>query len=489
MRRDHLVLYNPLATRYGRHRIPMSILQASLLTEGPTTIVDGNIEPRALQRILELTAPRGAGHVLGMTVMAGPQTTRAIRELAVLRSERPELRILWGGYFPSMHTDTVLRSGQVDAVVRGAGEATLRDLMAAYRADADVSAIDGISMLRDGEPVHNAERVPTHPDELPRLPYESLPMTQYLLRTHMGKRTAAYHSSIGCPFRCNFCGVVKVYKPRFLYESPERTAATLSFLKDRFGADAIEFFDVNFFHHRGRAVELSERIAPLGLSWWGEGRIDTLLNYRDEDLRTLRRSGLTMIYSGAEAADDAQLAALDKDLTADQAFAYVERMRHVGIVPELSFIMGAPPDPEADFHRTAAYIRALLAKNPDIEVIVYLYTPVPQIDDYVKGGLEGFAYPATLDEWATPRWEKFGTNKYPSTPWLSRSLFLRIKEFEAVLHARYPTKTDVAMTPLLRNALRTLGSWRYKLRFYTLPVEVVLLQKMVHYRRPETVGF
>ena len=37
-------------------------------------------------------------------------------------------------------------------------------------------------------------------------------------------------------------------------------------------------------------------------------------------------------------------------------------------------------------------------------------------------------------------------------------------------------------------ALR-LSGWRYKLAFYRAPYELKLLQRMIHYRRPETMGF
>ena len=467
----------------------MSILQVGLLVEGEVDHIDGNLDPLALERILERTAPRGEGHVLGITSMPGPQTTRSIRELERLRAERPALKVVWGGYFPSMHTDTVLRSGLADIIVRGAGEETLRDLMAAWDRGGSIAGIPGTSHVSAGEPVHEPDRAPLHPDRLPRLPYHRLPMTEYLLRTHLGRRTVAYQSSVGCPFRCNFCGVVKMYRPRLLYESPHLTASTLEELRQAYGIDAVEFFDVNFFHHRGRVVELAGRIEKLGLTWWGEGRIDTLLGYSDDDFRLLRRSGLRMFFSGAESADDEVLAAMKKDLTADRALEFVARMKGLGIIPELSFILGNPPDPEADFARTTAYIRRIKEINPEAEIIIYVYTPVPQLDSSVLDGLEDFRFPETLAEWATPRWEQFGTNKSPATPWLPKNLSIRIKEFEAVLNARYPTRTDLSITPLMRRALKALGSWRYRVRFYRLPLEVVLLQKLSNYRRPETVGF
>ena len=52
-------------------------------------------------------------------------------------------------------------------------------------------------------------------------------------------------------------------------------------LVERWGVDAVEFYDNNFFVHQARTAEFAERIMDLGIAWWGEGRIDTLLKYSE----------------------------------------------------------------------------------------------------------------------------------------------------------------------------------------------------------------
>ena len=58
--------------------------------------------------------------------------------------------------------------------------------------------------------------------------------------------------------------------------------------------------DMDFFISEARTAEFAERIAPLGLTWWALGRIDTLMQYHDATWRTMARSGLKMVFSGAE---------------------------------------------------------------------------------------------------------------------------------------------------------------------------------------------
>ena len=108
---------------------------------------------------------------------------------------------------------------------------TLLELLDALRGARDFSRVRGLSFKDQfGLQVHTAERPLKSPDEFPWLPYHRLDASKYIARTFLGSRTAVHQASIGCPFRCNFCGVVPVYD-REKMESPERTAAILDHLQ------------------------------------------------------------------------------------------------------------------------------------------------------------------------------------------------------------------------------------------------------------------
>ena len=137
-----------------------------------------------------------------------------------------------------------------------------------------------------------------------------------------------------------------------------------------------------------------------------------------------------------------------------------------------------------------AYIRTIKQVNPATEVILYVYSPVP-----VEGALGqearalGFTFPETLDEWISPEWRNFALRRDPRTPWLTPELKKRVRDFERVLNAYYPTVTDSSLTGLKRAVLRGLAAWRYKSRVYDWPIELQAFHKLFHYQRPETAGF
>src|SRR6185436_11801829 len=122
-------------------------------------IVDGNVlGAHARGRAAEILAHGPGRPVLGVTVMPGNQLKNAIHDTAWLRERVPGLEVVWGGYFPSLHTDVVLRSPLVDAVVRGQGEETLTAWLAARAEGSPLSTVAGLSWKEHGAIRHNPDR-------------------------------------------------------------------------------------------------------------------------------------------------------------------------------------------------------------------------------------------------------------------------------------------------------------------------------------------
>jgi radical SAM superfamily enzyme YgiQ (UPF0313 family) len=480
-----IVLLNPRATKPKNRRFPLSILSIAAMLEGTEryTILDGNLE--SLSDGATWCAPGGEKpELLAVTVMPGPQMAAAIPFCKAFRRRYPGTPIVWGGYFPSLYTNAALNAPYVDYVVRGQGEETFIELVAALRGKREIQGVRGLSYKDPfGLPAHNPDRPLKSPGSFPWLPYHRLDVDQYLLPTFLGSRTAVHQASIGCPFKCNFCGVTPVYD-REKMEPPERTAAVLAHLKDRYGANAVQFYDNNFFVREDHARELADRIAPLEMRWWCEARVDTVLGYSADTLGRLRRAGCTMIFFGVESGSDEKLAAMRKQLRSEQVLALAARIREFGIIPEYSFIFGAPDDAAADTRATIAFIRKIKQVNPDVEIVVQTYVPTPQRHGMYGGVDEQMRFPSSPDEWASEPWYSYTIRKDPELPWLPRRVRRRIDEFETVMRARWPTVQDIRLPGWGRLLLKSLGSWRYRLGIYDYPLELRAAQKLVRLRQP-----
>ena len=331
-----------------------------------------------------------------------------------------------------------------------------------------------------------------NPAKLPLMNFDRVPVERYVRPTFMGSRTLGYHSSYGCPFFCNFCAVVNMVNGRWLPQTAEQVAHVVETYNRRWGVNAVEFFDNNFFTHHNRVAEFSERIMPLGISWWGEGRIDTMLKFSTRTWQLMRDSGLRMVFLGAESGSMETLKRMDKGgkMSPEKTLEMARMMKEWDIVPEFSFVMGNPPDPETDMHETMEFIRQVKQVNPASEIIMYLYSPVPLSGElYEQAKADGFAFPETLEEWISPEWLNFSQRRSHTMPWIKQTLQQQILDFERVLNAYYPTTTDIKLTQNWRNILRVASAARYHMRFYRFPIELRALHRMVAYQRPETSGF
>ncbi len=490
-----IILYNPTSNAQRKPVLPMSLLAVGAVLEGEHDyrIVDGNTERdpvEALDRAIRETS----ADVLAMTVMPGPQLNQAVPLARELKRRHPSLPIVWGGYFPTQHYDVALKSEFVDFVVRGHGEMVFRQLIDSLDAGEDPYGIAGLAYRHPttGEVVSNDVAAIPHPDRLPDFPYHRVDMPRYVRPTFMGQRTLPHHSSYGCPFRCNFCAVVNMVDGRWMTQSAARTAKVARQLVEGWNVDSVEFYDNNFFVQERRTAEFAERIMDLGIRWWGEGRIDTLLKYSDRTWDLMRDSGLRMVFLGAESGSDATLKRMNKGGTAstEKTLAIARKMAEYNIVPEFSFVMGNPPDPEADVNDTIAFIRKVKRVNPATEIILYMYTPVPLAGElYEQAKAEGFQFPSSLDAWISTDWQEFSQRRSSHMPWLNDPLRRQVHDFERVLNAYYPTVTDPKLRGSWRGVLRALSAWRYHLRVYQYPLELRAMQKVLAYQRPETSGF
>ncbi|RYD93516.1 MAG: radical SAM protein, partial [Sphingobacteriales bacterium] len=259
-----VLLFNPRSAR-SKPRIPNSILSIAASIEGryPYVIVDGNRERDPEARIMEYLAG-GDFLAFASTVMPGPQLQQAIPISRKIRATFPEVRIIWGGYFPSNQPAPVLASGYIDYIVNGPGDKCFPALLDALGNDGSVEGIPNL-IYRASEDLVRAKKDELYDqDALPPLPYKTLdrfyPIGRYLGNTCLGTRTIAYHSSIGCPFKCAFCAVVPIYNARWSGKSAAKIYADIMLLKERWGGNAIEFHDNNFFVSEKRTAEFAKLI-------------------------------------------------------------------------------------------------------------------------------------------------------------------------------------------------------------------------------------
>jgi len=499
---NKVLLFNPQSAKHG-YRIPNSILQiaASINGEYDYVFVDGNLEIDPYQKIVEYFNT-GGFKFFCTTVMPGPQLKQAIPFTKKIKKTYPEIISVWGGYFPSNQKEVVINSSFVDYIINGPGDVAFPKLLSALVNDTSLNEIENIVYKKNDQIIITNTAALIDQDSLPKLPYEKLtsfyPLEKYLGRTFLGSKTAAYHSSVGCPFTCSFCAVVPIYNARWKGKSAENIYQDILFLKNKYGANSVEFHDNNFFVSEKRVTEFSNLILNEKINWWGEGRIDTINKYSDATLDLMQRAGCKMIFLGAETGDDFRLKLMNKGGTqsGESIKKFAARLGKYNIIPEYSFVLGTPAESYKrvwnQINEDIKFIKEIKEINPKTEIIIYIYSPVATLDSELFDAVEkaGFNFPAKLEEWLEPRWDKFDMRKNPLTPWLKPRMINKIRNFETVLNAYFPTVSDIKLKRFQKQTVRYISSLRYKYNFYFLPIELKILQKFwLKYRQPEIEGF
>jgi radical SAM superfamily enzyme YgiQ (UPF0313 family) len=496
--RRRVLLINPRITSRRHIRFPLSIMSMAAALDGryDTTLIDGNMDHDAVRSTCAAVSDESVAAV-GVSVMGGPQVATAIAVSRAVRAVRPDVPIVWGGYFPSLYPDVALNSDYVDFAIRGQGEDTFNELLAALGAGASLGSIQGLSWRRDGAVVSNAKRALSRAHVAPALDYDRLGDPRaYLVPTFLGERTAAHQAALGCRFRCTFCGVAATFNGATLLPPGDRLDRDLNTLKHEIGADSIQFFDHNFFDREEAMVPLLEVLARHELPWWCYARSDALIDLSTESWRLVRKSRLRMAYIGAETPNDRLLKSIRKGTRSEQTLHAAELCRRNGVIPELSFMVAPPEDPEAETERTFDFIREVKRVNPDAEIIVYIHTPLPpsavpnaerlKLAPLLDVHGEPIEFPATPEEWTQRRWVDYAC--HADAPWLTDRLRQRIRDFVTVLRCRFPTVQDMRTPRWGKASLRTLARWRYSLRRYDRPWELDASQRLLKLLDPRVTS-
>jgi anaerobic magnesium-protoporphyrin IX monomethyl ester cyclase len=210
---NSVVLFNPRSAN-SKPRIPNSILHIAAALEGNRdyVMVDGNLETDPSEKIFRYIST-GRFKYFGVTAMPGPQLQQAIPISKKIRELHPDIVIIWGGYFATNQAKVVLNSGYVDFVMNGPGEKSFPALLHALENNQPYELISNLIYKSGDEIVRSRKDELYDQDALQSLPYDKLntfyPIRHYLGKTYLGTRTIAYHSSVGCPFKCSFCATMQ----------------------------------------------------------------------------------------------------------------------------------------------------------------------------------------------------------------------------------------------------------------------------------------
>src|SRR5437870_5755786 len=225
--KDKVVLFHP---PYDGPPLgpPLSLLSLAspLLDAGfRVSIVDGSIEADFKN---VLAREIGDSLCLGISLLTGRMIRSAIDTSRLVRSLKPGLPIIFGGWHPSLLPEQTLKEDFVDIVVRGQGESTLVETALQLREAKSLEKIQGTSFKSSGRLVHNLDRPVENVNNLPTPAFGMGNFDAYEKVT--GVRKLPFASSRGRPYGCPSCTDHVFYNRSFNLYAAERLASYVTYI-------------------------------------------------------------------------------------------------------------------------------------------------------------------------------------------------------------------------------------------------------------------
>jgi anaerobic magnesium-protoporphyrin IX monomethyl ester cyclase len=237
--------------------------------------------------------------VVGLSVMTFQRRT-AGRIINLVRALKPEVRVVVGGYDPSLAGEAYEGMG-VDFIVRGEGEVTFRELLRALEQDGDVHQICGLSYRTAGRWIHNSNR-PVHrlEDDEIRPPKRNARVLQGY--TLLGRQVDVIETSRGCTYDCSFCSIIEMRGRNFHSYKFERVLADISDARDH-GARTIFLVDDNITLNVHRFEALCHAIIEAGLNkldYFVQAMTSAIATHGKTLAPLMRRAGFRYVFLGIE---------------------------------------------------------------------------------------------------------------------------------------------------------------------------------------------
>ena len=166
---------------------------------------------------------------------------------SLLKKAEPKLKIILGGYEVMYDSESVLEQNpQIDAIIRGEGEITLREYIEALEDKKPLNEIAGIT-YRDGNSI-----ISNH-DRSELCDLNALPFVYDDSIDEFKNKIIYYESSRGCPYGCTYCISGQTGGVRFL--GVERVKKELAFFMEH-RVPLVKFVDRTFNADPKRAKEI-----------------------------------------------------------------------------------------------------------------------------------------------------------------------------------------------------------------------------------------
>lgn len=442
----------------------------------PVEMIDGVRQKKYLDLVRQTAQECDYAGISVMTM----QISNALEISQIIKEVNPKCKIIWGGTHPTFFIMQTVKHPLIDVVCYGEGEQTMLDIVQGK----ELFQINGIAYQDDNnQVVVNPPRELHNPAEMPLFNWNLVP-TEILRNLYLIPSL----TSRGCPHRCTFC-INAILKNCWRPRTAEQVLQDLRIIKEKeyFKDKKIRFWDENFFVNIKRAKEIIGGMINRNLTMpWettiradyvSEGMVD------DEFMAKLKKSGCYLLSFGAESGSPQILKKIKKDITPEQIVNSAKMCLKHGITPQYSFMIGLPGESKKDIMLTLVLIDKLAALGDKVQILgPQAFRPYPGSELYEECLETKWKAPQSLEEWAKVARNELSYLAIENFPWVEHKDFVESMEAYVRFGAhsiKSALGSSVKAQKLLKLGFILLCQLRWKLKFFTWPIEFKLAKKFV----------
>jgi radical SAM superfamily enzyme YgiQ (UPF0313 family) len=334
--------------------------------------------------------------LVGLSVMTFQRHT-ARRIVSLIRSVAPSVRIVVGGYDPSLAPEAWIHPDVgIDFIVRGEGELTFRDLLRALERGTSLSGIAGLWYREAAVFRRNPPRsIESVEDGGLRLPDRAARVLSGY--TVLGRQVDVVETSRGCTFDCSFCSIIEMRGRNFHRFPLPRVLDDIADARRR-GARAIFFVDDNITIDMPRFEALCQGIVDAGLNdvdYMVQGMTSSFATHGATLAPLMKKAGFRYVFLGIENVLEEDLAFLKASAknrlraasgrSGNATMEAIDILHEHGLLVVGGLIVGNPDDTRESIAANLAFAR----RHIDWPYIQHPtpYPGTPMTRDFVERGL------------------------------------------------------------------------------------------------------
>lgn len=269
--------------------------------------------------------------------------------------EHLRVPVIVGGYNLRIYPHESISHAEIDFGVVEHAYYTLPALLGELKQVPNFDNVPGLVYKKNGKIIVNPHSQQIEFDRFPNPARELLPNELYAEFPTERKNFTVMVTSLGCPFKCEFCEAGGTF---YNARSPETVFKEIEECYHQNNIREIDFFDYEFTGIKERVLKICSLLKEknFDINWACRSRVDTV---DGPLLQEMKNAGCSRIYFGLESGEQGVLDQVNKRITIKQIRETMGICRDLRIKSLGFFLIGAPGDNKETIKKTLKFAKSL----------------------------------------------------------------------------------------------------------------------------------